>query len=431
MKDEDNKTWNEIDEMKRFSRRAARRIFGGAFFALLAAILINPISGAAQVSSQNSAMKKRLDAVIDRAVKEEKIVGATMLVARDGKIVYRRTAGLNDREAKKPLSETDVFRLASMTKLIVSVAALALVDEGKLGLNDPVTKYLPDFRPKLADGREPLITIRHLLTHTAGLNYGFLEKPDGAYHRLKVSDGLDDIGITLKENLRRIAAAPLLYEPGTNWNYSLATDVLGAVVAKAGGATLSEVVRRKVTAPLKMNETVFIAVNPARLVTPYGDGISRPVRMTEPFVFTFGDGQMVFSPRRATDATAFPSGGAGMSGTIDDYFRFLEVLRMGGSPILKPETARLIAENAVGDIPVNLAASPEGWGWSLGASYLKDPVTAKTSQSAGTWQWGGAWGHSFFVDPQQKLTVICLTNTAIAGTIGDFPAALVNAVYGK
>ena len=431
MKDEDNKTSNEIDEMKCYSRRAALRIFGGAFFALLAAILINPISVAAQVSSQNSAMKMRLDIVIDRAVKEEKIVGATMLVARNGKIVYRRTAGLNDREAKKPLRETDVFRLASMTKLIVSVAALALVDEGKLGLNDSVTKYLPDFRPKLADGREPLITIRHLLTHTAGLNYGFFEKSDGAYHRLKVSDGLDDIGITLEENVRRITAAPLLYEPGTSWNYSVATDVLGAIVAKAGGATLSEVVRRKVTAPLKMNDTTFVAKNPSRLVTPYGDGKEHPVRMTEPFALTFGDGQIVYSPRRVTDATAFPSGGAGMSGTIDDYFRFLEVLRKGGSPILKPATARLLFENAIGDIPVNAAASPEGWGWSLGASYLKNPSAAKTPQSAGTVQWGGAWGHSYFVDPQKGLTVICLTNTAVAGMVGEFPTALVNAVYGK
>ncbi len=398
---------------------------------LISLILMLTIFAQVQVSSQNSAMKKRLDAVIDRAIKEEKIVGAIMLVAQNGKIVYRRTAGLNDREAKKPLRGGEVFRLASMTKLIVSVAALALVDEGKLGLNDTVTKYLPDFRPKLADGREPMITVRQLLTHTAGLNYSFQEKPGGAYHRLKVSDGLDDVGITLDENLRRIAAAPLLYEPGMSWNYSVATDVLGAVVAKAGGATLPEVVRRKVTAPLKMNDTAFVAVNPARLVMPYGDGKERPVRMTEPFALPFAESQIIYSPRRATDATAFPSGGAGMSGTIDDYFRFLEVLRKGGSPILKPDTARLLFENAIGDISVNAAASPEGWGWSLGASYLKNPSAAKTPQSAGTLQWGGAWGHSYFVDPQQKLTVICLTNTAVAGMVGEFPTALVNTVYGK
>ncbi len=280
-----------------------------------------------------------------------------------------------------------------------------------------------------------IITVRHLLTHTAGLNYGFFEKADGAYHRLKVSDGLDNVGITLEENLRRIAAAPLLFEPGTSWNYSLATDVLGAVVAKAGGASLPEVVSRKVTAPLKMKDTAFIAKNPSRLVTPYGDGKLRPVRMTEPFAVSFGDGQsgqIVYSPLRATDVTAFPSGGAGMVSTIDDYFKFLEALRKGGSPILKPETARFIAENAIGDIPVNAAASPTGWGWSLGLSILKDLDVANTPQSVGTWQWGGAWGHSFFVDPRKKLTVIYLTNTTGAGVVGgEFPTAIVNAVYDK
>lgn len=398
---------------------------------LIGLLLMLMISAPAQILAQNAAMKRRVDVVIDRAVKEEKIVGVTMLVAQDGKIVYRRAAGFNDREARKTLRETDVFRLASMTKLIISVAALALVDEGKLGLDDAVTKYLPDFRPKLTDGRESLITVRHLLTHTAGLHTVDQEKPDGAYHRLKVSDGMNNIGITLEENLRRIAAAPLLFEPGTSWNYSVATDVLGAVVAKAGGASLPEVVSRKVTAPLKMKDTDFLAREPARLVTPYGDGNPRPVRMTEPFALPFGNSQIVYSPRRATDATAFPSGGAGMVGTIDDYFRLLEVLRKGGAPVLKPETARLISENAIGDIPLNTAPNPNAWGWSLGASYLKDPSAANTPQSVGTWAWGGIYGHSYFVDPNKKLTVICLTNTAVAGMAGEFPTALVNAVYGK
>jgi CubicO group peptidase (beta-lactamase class C family) len=172
-------------------------------------------SDPAKLSLQNPAMKKRIDAVIDRAVREEQIVGAAVIAAQNGEIVCRRAAGFNDREAKKPLRQTDVFRLASITKLIVSVAALALIDKGKLGFNDAVTKYLPEFRPKLADGREPLITIRHLLTHTAGLHTVDQEQPDGAYHRLKVSDGMNNTGITLEENLRRIATAPLLFEPGT------------------------------------------------------------------------------------------------------------------------------------------------------------------------------------------------------------------------
>lgn len=354
-----------------------------------------------------------------------------MIVARDGKIVYRRTAGYNDREAKKLLRESDVFRLASLTKLIVSTAALRLVDEGTLNLDDPVTKYLPEFRPKLEGGRAPVITVRHLLTHTAGLTYTGFEKPDGAYHRLNVSGGIDGVDVSLEENLRRIAAAPLLYEPGAGWGYSVAIDVLGAVVAKAGGSTLQEVVRRTVTAPLKMKDTAFTAKNPARLVVPYGDAEKRPVRMTEPFVLTWGSAEIIYSPRKATEANDFPSGGAGMVGTITDYYRLLEALRTGGAPVLKPATARLIAENQVGNLPITATANPDAWGWSLGLSVLKDPVAAKTPQSIGTWAWIGAYGHSYFVDPKEKLTVICLTDTAIAGMVGEFPTALVNAVYGN
>lgn len=397
--------------------------------AVLSLVPALAVFGATPSLARETTMKERLDSVLNRATRENRIVGATMLVAQDGKIIYRRNAGFSDREAKKQMRGNEVFRLASMSKLIVSAAALALMDEGKLRLDDAVTQYLPNFRPRLANGREPKITVRHLMTHTAGLNYGFLEKPGGAYHRLGVSDGMDDAGISLEENLRRISAAPLLYEPGTSWNYSVATDVLGAVVAKSGGASLPEVVRRKVTAPLGMNDTAFVVRTPWRLATSYGDAAPMPVRMTEPFALKFGEGRILYSPRRAANARAFPSGGAGMVGTITDYFRFLEALRKGGAPILKRESARLLTTNAIGAIPVSAAGA--GWGWSLGLSYLKDPRAAKTPQSRGTLQWGGAYGHSYFVDPQKKLTVICLTNTAIAGMIGDFPRAIIAAVYHK
>ena len=382
---------------------------------------------AAQTADRN--LKKRLDAVIDEAIGSEKIVGATLLVAEDGKIVYRRAAGYNDREARRKLKESDVFRLASMTKLIVSVAALALVDEGKLALDDPVTKYLPFFRPKLADGRVPVITVRHLLTHTAGLNYGFFEKSDGPYHRLRISDGLDNPDLTLEENVELIAAAPLLFEPGTNWNYSLSTDVLGLVLKKAAGRPLSNIVSQKVTAPLGMKDTAFYAEKPERLVVPYADAEPRPVRMSEPFLLNSKVGNILFSPARVTDRQAFDSGGAGMVGTIQDYLKLLEALRTGGAPVLKPESASLFAENAIGEIDINNGTS--GWGFTLGASILKDPAAAKTPQSTGTWAWGGAYGHSYFVDPQKKLTVICLTNTAVAGMVGEFPDAIVKAVYAK
>lgn len=391
--------------------------------------LVISLAGAA--AAQSVGLKNRLDAVIDAAIKNEKIVGATMVVAEDGKIVYRRTAGYNDREARIKLRDSGVFRLASMTKLIVSVAALALVDEGRLKLDDPVAKHVAFFRPKLADGREPAITVRQLLTHTAGLDYGFFEPSDGDYHRFGISDGLDGVGISLEENVRRIAAAPLLYEPGTKWRYSLSIDVLGLVLEKAGGRPLPEIVREKVTAPLGMKDTAFYAADPDRLVVPYADGNPRPVVMTDPFILKNGEGSIIYSPERAKNKQAFASGGAGMVGTIGDYLKLLEALRKGGAPVLKPETARLVAENAIGELDINAASGSRGWGFTLGASYLKDPAAADTPQSPGTWQWGGAYGHSYFVDPQKKLTVICLTNTALAGMAGEFPDNLIRAIYAK
>src|SRR5512132_4634073 len=170
-----------------------------------------------------------IDAAIERALAENRIVGAVVLVAQDGEIVYRRAAGLADRERGTPMREQAVFRLASLTKPIVTAAALRMVELGRIALADPVTRYLPEFRPALPDGATPTITLRHLLTHTAGLSYGFMQPPDGSYHRAGVSDGAGEPGITMDENLARIVRAGLAYPPGERWGYSVAIDVLGAV----------------------------------------------------------------------------------------------------------------------------------------------------------------------------------------------------------
>lgn len=284
------------------------------------------------------------------------------------------------------MHEDAIFRLASMTKPLVAVTALRLVEEGKLGLEDPVTKYLPEFRPKLADGREPVITVRQLLTHTAGLNYSFLEPLDGPYHRANVSDGMDQPGLGMEENLRRLASVSLLFEPGTEWHYSLAIDVLGAVLERAAGETLPEVVAKNVTMPLGMTDTAFAARDRARLAVPYADGTPKPVRMAEPHLVKFGDKQIVFSPARICNPASFPSGGAGMNGTAKDYLAFLEALRTGGGKILKPESVRMLTTNQIGDLRVTIEANP-GWGFSLGFAILRDPTAAKSPHSAGSWQW--------------------------------------------
>jgi CubicO group peptidase (beta-lactamase class C family) len=373
-------------------------------------------------------LPQRLDRVIDTAIAEQRIVGAVVLVAIDGEPAYRRAAGFADREAGTPMRENTIFRLASVTKPIVSAAALSLAEAGALHVDDPVTRHLPDFRPRLPDGTAPVIAIRHLMTHTAGLSYGFLEPDDGRYHRAGVSDGLDQPGLSLPENLRRIASVPLSFAPGAAWRYSVATDVLGAVVAAAGGASLPEIVRARVTKSLGMKETAFSVVAPERLAAAYADGAPRPMLMGERHGVPTIDGNISYAPGRIFDQASYPSGGAGMAGTAGDILVFLECLQRGGAPILTPSSVAMLTRNAIGRLQVDLAGP--GWGFGLGVSVLGNPTHARSPQSAGTFQWGGAYGASWFVDPERRISMVALTNTAIAGMIGDFPNALRDAVYG-
>ncbi len=182
-------------------------------------------------------MASRVDATIDAALASGKLVGTAILIAVDGETVYRGVKGFFDREAGIPMREDAIFRLASLTKPIVAATALALIERGKLDLDDPVTRYLPNFRPKLADGSEPEIRIHHLLTHTAGFGYATSE-PGDPYTALGISGGLAEPGRSMEDNLTRLAQAPLFFAPGTAWRYGVSTDVLGAILAKVHGGTL-------------------------------------------------------------------------------------------------------------------------------------------------------------------------------------------------
>ena len=382
----------------------------------------------ALATTLDTALGRRLDAVIDAGLADQKIVGAVVLVAKNGALAYGRAAGHADREAGTPMRRDTILRYASLTKPIVTVAALALAEAGIIGLDDPVTRFLPDFRPHTADGAEPVITLRHLLTHTSGLTYDFMEPTESAYHATGISNGFDVPGVAMQDNLARIAAWPLNFEPGSAWTYSVSTDVLGAALAAATGESLPKLVRRLVTGPLGMNDTDFSAVDPARLGVAYADGDPAPVRMGEQHAIPFAVSPLRYAPGRIHDPASFPSAGAGMAGTADDYLAFLEAMRLGGGGVLKPESAALITENAIGEIPVALMGP--GYGFSLGAGILLDPAAAGAPQAAGTWSWGGVYGASWFVDPVNRTTVVILSNTAIEGMIGAFTIAVRDAVYG-
>ncbi|MEK4473045.1 serine hydrolase domain-containing protein [Paenibacillus sp. FSL R7-0048] len=372
----------------------------------------------------------RIDRVIDRTLADKRLVGAVIKMALDGELVYSRAAGFADRELGRLMREDALFRLASVTKPIVSTAALVLVAQGRLQLDDRVDRWLPEFQPRLQNGEFASLTIRHLMTHTAGLSYRFFQEEKGSYQSAGVSDGMDQSGITLEENLRRLASVPLLYTPGTEWKYSIATDVLGAVIAKVTETPLSEAVHSLVTKPLGMSDTGFIAVDRERLATSYANDTPEPRPLLDPDSIAFVEGTAGFllAPSRALDTTAYPSGGAGMVGSAGDFLQLLETLRKGGAPLLPESLVHDMTTNQIGDLPM---AFWPGRGFGLGITVLKDPVAADTPESPGTWRMGGTYGHSWFVDPKQRLSVVAFTNTALEGMSGQFTVDLCDAIYDR
>jgi CubicO group peptidase (beta-lactamase class C family) len=372
----------------------------------------------------------RIEAAVQQALDEQRLVGAVVLVARDGELIHRQAAGWADRENRRPMTVDAIFRLASVSKPIVSTAALMLVAQGRVDLDESIDRMLPAFRPRLADGRPARITTRHLLSHTAGLGYRFLEADaHGPYARAGVSDGMDASGISLEENVRRIASVPLLYEPGTAWGYSLATDVLGALIEQLHGKPLGVAVRELVTGPLGMADTGFVALDAQRVATAYTDAMPLPRVLAEgetvpPFEGVVG---ISYSPARIFDPQAFPSGGAGMAGTAEDLLRLLEALRQGGDALLPDALVAEMARDQTGG--KDLPCAP-GFGFGLGFSVLRDPALAASPESVGTWRWGGAYGHSWFVDRARGLSVVAFTNTLYEGMSGRFVTDLRDAVYG-
>ncbi|HIG8795365.1 TPA: serine hydrolase domain-containing protein [Raoultella terrigena] len=375
-------------------------------------------------------LSARVQAAVQRALDERRLVGAVVLVARDGALIHRQAAGWADRESGRTMAADAVFRLASVSKPIVSTAALVLVAQGRLSLDDSLERWLPEFRPLLPDGQPARIAVRQLLSHTAGLGYRFFEADaNGPYARAGVSDGMDASGISLAENLRRIASVPLLYEPGTGWGYSLATDVLGALIERVQGEPLDAAVRQLVTGPLGMADTGFIARDAQRVATAYVNDTPQPHPLAEGEIVSPFEGAVgiPYSPARIFDPQAFPSGGAGMAGTAEDFLRLLEALRQGGGAILPDE---LIAEMAR-DRAENLELpNAPGCGFGLGFSVLRDRTLAASPESEGTWRWGGAYGHSWFVDRARGLSVVAFTNTLYEGMSGRFVGDLRDAVYG-
>ncbi|MGQ8815600.1 serine hydrolase domain-containing protein [Serratia sp. NA_13] len=382
------------------------------------------------MTTLNQSLAERIQAVSQQAISEERIVGSVVLVAQHGKVIYAEASGYADREQQRPMRRETQFRLSSVSKPYITLAAMRMVEQHKLGLDDEVSRWLPWFTPVLADGRQPEIKIRHLLSHTAGLDYRFTQPEDGPYQRLGIQDGMTSSSLTLEQNLRLLAQAELLVEPGREFHYSLAIDVLGAVLEVAAGEPLPQLFNRWVAQPLGLGNTGFYTTDSENMSTAYQDTTARPEPIYDGMQLKLPEGfgfDIALSPSRAFDPHAYASGGAGMVGDADDVLRLVETLRNGGEGMLQPATVELMRQAHVG---AEAETQGPGWGFGFGGAVLVDAQLAATPQHKGTLQWGGVYGHSWFYDPQAALSVVALTNTAFEGMSGIYPQQIRDAVYG-
>jgi CubicO group peptidase (beta-lactamase class C family) len=367
-------------------------------------------------------MEKRLDAAVKRAIAENRVVGAVLIVRRNGELVYETAQGLADREAGRAMKANEIFRLSSLTKPIVAATILTLVEAGKLRLDDPVTRHLPYFRPRLADGSVPEITIHHLLTHTSGLNGANI------LTQAEQAAGVNRWRLFSEEILARLSAMPLLFAPGTGWSYGPSIDVLGVIAGKLVGGQQEEAIRKYVTDPLRMTDSRFGVTDRGRLAAAYADGPNGPVLMGNPHsVPNMWGGTTTYDPDRIFDSQAFQSGGGGMAGTAPDFMVLLETLRTGGGAILKPET---VAEGMADQTPQLAHAQGPGWKFGYFGAWLDDPQAGQSPAPRGTVRWGGIYGHNWFIDPVNGLSVLSMSNTGLEGSDGAYREEVRNAVYG-
>lgn len=362
---------------------------------------------------------ERADAVIDAALGTE-IVGCVVLINRGGERIFARAAGYADREAGKKTTEDTIFRLASVTKPIVSATALRMIDLGLLSLDDPVTKYLPYFTPKAPDGSTPDILIRHLLTHTSGLAYGAV--PDD------VTTGSDPKPIiSLDENLRRLARAPLVFAPGTEWRYGMSIDVLGGVLGAIEGdvSNVDAAVIKYVTGPVGAVDTRFGVTDRARLAHPYGDGTPEPIRMAEPqqLINPANDEVSVMSPGRVLQPNTTQCSGSSMAGTAGDFMKVLEAVR---TDLLSPELRDRALSNQIGTL---VGPDRPGAKFTFIGALVSDAAASGWHKN-GLIEWGGIWGNSWILDPDTGTSVVAYTNTMWNGCNGPFRDQIRDAVFG-
>jgi CubicO group peptidase (beta-lactamase class C family) len=357
---------------------------------------------------------KRLDAVLQEHVDQNRIAGIVALVLRDGKPIYERALGWSDKEARRPMTADTIFRIASQTKALTSAAILSLMEDGRLLPGMPVSRFIPAFAKTTVAVRTDAgvsavparrqITIADLLTHTAGISYGTDAAVASQYEAKGLgpaagfgwytADKEEEVCVTME----RLATLPFVAQPGESYVYGYNTDILGCVVERASGMPLDRFVAERITAPLGMKDTKFFlpAGDRDRLATVYSSGPGDTiVRAPEG---ARGQGHYVEGPRKSL------AGGAGLLSTARDYARFLEMTRNGGTldgvRILSPRSVALMSTNQSGTLH-----STTGLGFGFGFETV-DRYGASGLSSVGAYRWGGAYGSNYLVDPDARLVLV-------------------------
>lgn len=355
----------------------------------------------------------RIDRLFQQYVDENRIAGAVALVLQDGRPVYERAFGWSDKEAGRRMATDMIFRIASQTKAFTSVAILSLMEDGKIGLNDPAGRFIPGFAkttvttaggPAVPAKRS--ITIRDLLTHTAGISYGTEASVSSQYEQKGLGPAAGfgwytaDKSEPICESMERLATLPFVAQPGEAWVYGYNTDILGCIAERASGMSLDELIRARITGPLGLKDTQFFlpAGQRDRLAAVYAsDADGKIIRAPDG---ARGQGHYVDGPRRSF------AGGAGLVSTARDYARFLEMIRNGGAldgvRILSARTVDLMTTNQVGTLH-----SSTGLGFGLGFE-TTDRYGANGLDAVGAYGWGGAYGSIYRVDPKEKLVLVLM-----------------------
>ncbi|MFN2287208.1 MAG: serine hydrolase domain-containing protein [Chromatocurvus sp.] len=378
---------------------------------------------------------ERINTHMRGAVDSGIMVGGEAVIARRGKVAYRQTWGMSDREAGDPATTDTLYRIYSMTKPVTAVAMMLLYEEGRFQLNDPLARHLPEFADlKVLEGSgedgDPVLrdparapTIRDLMRHTAGMTYGVFGNTavDSAYRETGLLQSPD-----LETFTRRLATLPLQYDPGERWHYSVAVDLQGRLVEVLSGMAFADFLRERIFEPLGMEDTAFV-LSPeqrprlAQLYSPEGTQIS----WNDPWQLSQSQALEVADPRLSEafiDGGYFASGGAGLVSSTSDYLRFSQMLLNGGEfdgvRLLSPRTVEHMRRNHLSGIGRESLTSAGGFG--LGVAVTVDPGVGGEIGSAGSYGWGGAAGTRFWVDPEEDLIAIFMTQSVPHQTqLGD------------